>query len=85
MRKFFYAAVLGLVAIAASSETASARTTPWSWHHGVPVYSGRHHVDHGGGYAYSGRRFGFSRRWRFARTTSSTGHKWHHGVPISDR
>lgn len=85
MRKLFYAAILGIAAVAASSDTASARSAPWSWHHGVPVYSGRHHVDRGGAATYSGRRQGLGRRWRFARTAPSTSWKWHHGVPVVDR
>lgn len=93
MRKFFYAAVIGLAAVAASSETASAASAPWSWHHGVPVYSGRHNVERGGGYDVdrsgghdvSGRRFRFSRRWRSAQTAPSTSWTWHHGVPVMAR
>ncbi len=38
MRHVLYVAVVGLLSLIVLPDTASARSTPWHWHHMTPIY-----------------------------------------------
>ncbi len=82
MRLFLCVAIVSLVALAVLPETASAGSTPWSWHHATPVYSARGHVHSGHGQVYRGRHRAFASRGVVSSNRVSTV-RWHHATPIS--
>jgi len=88
MKNLIYTAVLGLAVVVGSSEIASAKAPTWTWHHGVPIVSGRHQAAARVGQIKIrlGRRHAVSTKThaKSVKSTglSSIGMTWHHGVPV---
>jgi hypothetical protein len=85
MKRLLYAAVVALVALAVLPERAPAKTTPWRWHHGVPVYSARDGAASRSACLRRGRlRPTLGQRYQSPSSRQFVG-DWHHGVPVSPR